>query len=119
MIANLLDRTPSVYRPQGITPDGARGPSARYLFLPRSYTMAQPLQSVPLQSSISPTFWSELTKLKLHEFKLDDAPIPITHARYSASRRVKDRLKGSETGVDGTLDLADYSLRATTATNER
>ncbi|MBW0488272.1 hypothetical protein O181_027987 [Austropuccinia psidii MF-1] len=49
------------------------------------------LQFVPFDSSIDPTFWHTLTKLKIDVLKLKDQPIPIV-GWYERGRWVKDKI---------------------------
>ncbi|BGP15825.1 Autophagy protein 7 [Rhodosporidiobolus nylandii] len=67
-------------------------------------TAGQPLQFLPLSSSISPSFWHALTDLKLHKLKLSDEPVPIT-AQYSKGRSVKDRMTDEVVGISGGVEL--------------
>ncbi|GAA6027462.1 hypothetical protein JCM8097_007874 [Rhodosporidiobolus ruineniae] len=72
-------------------------------------TASQPLQFLPLSSSISPSFWHALTHLKLHHLKLSDRPVNIT-AHYSRAKHVQDRLTGDTVGISGALELDQSSL---------
>ncbi|BGP48193.1 Autophagy protein 7 [Rhodotorula kratochvilovae] len=68
-----------------------------------------PLQFLPLNTSISPSFWHRLTALKLHSLGLDDKPLPL-RAHYSQGKTVQDKLTGDEFGISGALELDEGSF---------
>lgn len=72
-------------------------------------TSSTPLQFTAWTSSINPSFWDQLTKLKLQVLKLSDAPIPVW-ASYSKGRTVLDRTSGLQVGMQPTLDFGSEGL---------
>jgi ubiquitin-like modifier-activating enzyme ATG7 len=50
---------------------------------------------VQFSSIVQPTFWHELTRIKLEVLRLSDETVPLT-ASYSAGRTIKDRNTGQE-----------------------
>ncbi|GAA5903726.1 hypothetical protein JCM6882_003397 [Rhodosporidiobolus microsporus] len=70
---------------------------------------APSLQFLPLSTSISPSFWHQLTHLKLHRLKLSDDPVPIT-AHYARGKAVKDRMTGETVGISGGIELDQASF---------
>lgn len=77
--------------------------------------MAQPLQFLPLQTSISPSFWQRLTELKLHRLQLSDAPVPII-GHYGRGKQVTDRVTGQTVAINAGLELdaASFDCAPTT-----
>ncbi|KAG0150179.1 hypothetical protein CROQUDRAFT_652589 [Cronartium quercuum f. sp. fusiforme G11] len=72
--------------------------------------MSTVLQFTPFSSSIDPTFWHALTKLKIDILKLGDEPVPI-RATYERGRWVQDRESGGkEIGFGGELRLDGKSF---------
>ncbi|GAA6007923.1 hypothetical protein JCM10207_004927 [Rhodosporidiobolus poonsookiae] len=69
----------------------------------------QPLQFLPLSTSISPSFWHALTSRKLHEWKLSSEPVPLV-AHYARGKTVRDRLTREEVGISGALELDQASF---------
>lgn len=65
---------------------------------------ASTLQFLPLQTSISPSFWHRLTDLKLHTLQLSDAPVPIS-GYYGRGKQVHDRVTGQSIGISAGLEL--------------
>ncbi|KAK4047905.1 Autophagy protein 7 [Microbotryomycetes sp. JL201] len=59
---------------------------------------------LPWQSSLSPSFWAELTQFKLFVSKLDDKPAPIT-ATYTLGKTYIDKETGEAIGRGGALEL--------------
>ncbi|GAA5864413.1 hypothetical protein JCM1840_000487 [Sporobolomyces johnsonii] len=72
-------------------------------------TAAGPLQFLPLSTAVSPSFWHQLTHLKLHHLKLSDAPVPIS-GWYTKGKQVKDRMTGEAVGISGGLELSEASF---------
>ncbi|GAA5935779.1 hypothetical protein JCM1841_004129 [Sporobolomyces salmonicolor] len=72
-------------------------------------TGASPLQFLPLSTAISPSFWHQLTHLKLHHLKLSDAPVPIS-GWYTRGKQVKDRMTGEAVSISGGLELNEASF---------
>lgn len=76
--------------------------------------MSNVLQFIPFSSSIDPTFWHALTKLKIDVLKLRDQPVPI-QAWYERGRWVQDReAGGTEIGLGGELRLDGKSFELDT-----
>ncbi|TKA57237.1 hypothetical protein B0A53_01193 [Rhodotorula sp. CCFEE 5036] len=71
--------------------------------------MPQPLQFLPLQTSISPSFWHRLTDLKLHHLQLSDAPVPIV-GHYGRGKQITDRVTGQAVGISAGLELDSASF---------
>ncbi|KWU45836.1 E1-like protein-activating [Rhodotorula sp. JG-1b] len=71
--------------------------------------MPQPLQFLPLQTSISPSFWHRLTDLKLHHLQLSDAPVPIV-GNYGRGKQITDRVTGQAVGISAGLELDSASF---------
>ncbi|EGG00390.1 uncharacterized protein MELLADRAFT_118051 [Melampsora larici-populina 98AG31] len=73
--------------------------------------MTSVLQFIPFSSSIDPTFWHTLTKLKIDVLKLGDQPIPIKGI-YERGRWVKDKEHhlGKEIGLGGEIRLDGKSF---------
>lgn len=61
-----------------------------------SFQSTMPIvQFAPFASLVQPSFWHELTSLKVDVLRLSDDAIPIT-ATYTTGRSVKDRETGQE-----------------------
>lgn len=75
--------------------------------------MSSVLQFIPFSSSIDPTFWHRLTKLKIDVLKLGDEPVPIK-GLYERGRWVKDKESnngnGNEIGLGGEIRLDGKSF---------
>ncbi|KAL0567985.1 Autophagy protein 7 [Marasmius crinis-equi] len=71
----------------------------------------QIVQFSPLPSLISPSFWHQLTELKLDVLKLSDAEVEIT-GTYGVGRLFKDRESTTEkwVGVGGSLTVDELSF---------
>lgn len=66
---------------------------------------ALPLLFSPLNSSISPSFWQELTRRKLFELQLSTDPLPV-YASYARGRSTTDRATGEEISFGCLLELS-------------
>ena len=66
------------------------------------------LQFSPLQSAFHPEFWQELTRLKLFEFKLSDAPVTC-HGSYNRARATVDRQTGEKIGFGCVFEELSFS----------
>lgn len=75
----------------------------------QSTAKSQPLQFLPLQTSISPSFWHRLTDLKLHHLQLSDAPVSIV-GQYGRGKQVTDRVTGQAVGISAGLELDSASF---------
>ena len=56
------------------------------------------VQFAQFTSIVQPTFWHELSRLKLEVLRLSDETVPLT-ATYSAGRTIKDRNTGQEVAL--------------------
>jgi ubiquitin-like modifier-activating enzyme ATG7 len=56
------------------------------------------VQFVQFSSLVQPTFWHELSRLKLEVLRLSDESLTLT-ATYSAGRTIKDRNTGQEVAL--------------------
>ena len=65
----------------------------------------QIVQFTPLSSLVQPTFWHELTRLKIDVLKLSQDTLPMT-ANYSVGRLVLDRESGKEVPLGCNLTVA-------------
>ncbi|GAA5873942.1 hypothetical protein JCM3774_004046 [Rhodotorula dairenensis] len=77
----------------------------------------QPLQFLPLQTSISPSFWHRLTDLKLHQLQLSDAPVPLV-GHYGRGKQVTDRVTGQTVAINAGLELDAASFDISTSTEQ-
>ncbi|KAK4052542.1 Autophagy protein 7 [Microbotryomycetes sp. JL221] len=68
-----------------------------------------PLQFLPWQSTLSPSFWSALTQFKLFVSRLDDAPTSI-EATYERGRALIDRETGEQVGTAGSIEFDGQQL---------
>ncbi|KDQ19117.1 hypothetical protein BOTBODRAFT_28607 [Botryobasidium botryosum FD-172 SS1] len=71
------------------------------------------VQFNPLTSTVSPSLWHALTKLKIDVLKLSQDTVPIS-ASYSAGRTVTDRETGTDVPLPSTLTVAGEAFEATT-----
>jgi hypothetical protein len=62
------------------------------------------VQFAQFSSIVQPTFWHELSRLKLEVLRLSDETVPIT-ATYSTGRTVKDRNTGREVALGCNIAL--------------
>ncbi|KAH9825098.1 hypothetical protein DFH28DRAFT_1091498 [Melampsora americana] len=76
------------------------------------------LQFIPFSSSIDPTFWHTLTKIKIDILKLGDEPIKIK-GLYERGRWVKDKESNqtNEIGLGGEIRLDGKSFDLTSDSN--
>ena len=56
------------------------------------------VQFAQFSSLVQPTFWHELSRLKLEVLRLSDESVTLT-ATYSAGRTVRDRNTGQEVAL--------------------
>lgn len=56
------------------------------------------VQFAQFSSLVQPTFWHELSRLKLEVLRLSDESLTLT-ATYSAGRTIKDRNTGQEVAL--------------------
>jgi ubiquitin-like modifier-activating enzyme ATG7 len=67
------------------------------------------VQFAPFSSLIQPSFWQELTNIKIDVLRLSDEALPIA-ATYSTGRSVKDRETGQEIPLGCNLSLGSESF---------
>ncbi|TFL02674.1 hypothetical protein BDV98DRAFT_592331 [Pterulicium gracile] len=67
------------------------------------------VQFTPFSSLVQPSFWHELTKLKLDVLRLSDESVPI-HGSYSTGRSVRDRETGAEIALGCNLSVGSESF---------
>lgn len=67
------------------------------------------VQFAPFSSLIQPSFWHELTNLKIDVLRLSDEALPISGS-YSAGRSVKDRETGQEIALGCNLSVGSESF---------
>lgn len=70
------------------------------------------VQFAPLSSLVQPSFWHELTNLKIDVLRLSEDIIPITGS-YSVGRSIKDRETGQEIALGCNLSIGADSLEKT------
>lgn len=71
------------------------------------------VQFTPLSSLTNPSFWNELTRLKLDVLKLSDAEVNI-RGSYGVGRQVHDREGGKWIGIDSSLTVQEESFKEET-----
>ncbi|KAG5340089.1 hypothetical protein C0989_002791 [Termitomyces sp. Mn162] len=67
------------------------------------------VQFAPFSSLVQPSFWHELTNIKIDVLQLSDAAIPITGS-YSVGRSVTDRESGKEIALGCNLSIGSESF---------
>jgi ubiquitin-like modifier-activating enzyme ATG7 len=67
------------------------------------------VQFAPFASLVQPSFWHELTNLKIDVLRLSDEAVPIS-ATYSTGRSVKDRETGQEIPLGCNLTVGSESF---------
>lgn len=67
------------------------------------------VQFAQFSSIVQPTFWHELSRLKLEVLRLSDETVPVT-ATYSTGRTVKDRNTGQEVALGCNIALGGEGL---------
>ncbi|SNX87535.1 probable APG7 - component of the autophagic system [Melanopsichium pennsylvanicum] len=70
------------------------------------------LKFAPFSTNIHPTFWQELSSLKIDKLQLSDETVQI-HANYSAGKVVLDRQTGESVSLGGQIGLDAASLQST------
>ena len=83
--------------------------------------MPQPLQFLPLQTSISPSFWHRLTDLKLHHLQLSATEAPalgteILNADGRAIGNIASAAQTDESTIEVLAVLADKASDCTEIT---
>ena len=68
------------------------------------------VQFAPFSSLIHPSFWNELTNLKIDVLKLSDEAIPVSGS-YTPGRSITDRESGKEVALacNLTVDSGSFS----------
>lgn len=64
------------------------------------------VQFAPFSSLVQPSFWHELTKLKIDVLKLSDESLSI-HGHYSAGKTIKDRETGNDIALGCNLTVGE------------
>jgi ubiquitin-like modifier-activating enzyme ATG7 len=67
------------------------------------------VQFTPFSSLVQPSFWHELTNLKIDVLRLSDEAVSI-HGTYSTGRSVRDRETGREIGLGCNLSVGSESF---------
>ncbi|KAF8260462.1 hypothetical protein EI94DRAFT_1667960 [Lactarius quietus] len=67
------------------------------------------VQFAQFSSLVQPTFWHELSRVKLDVLRLSDDSVPLT-ATYSAGRTIKDRNTGQEVALGCNISVGGESL---------
>ncbi|KAF7325738.1 Autophagy-related protein [Mycena kentingensis (nom. inval.)] len=67
------------------------------------------VQFAPLSSLVQPTFWHELTSLKIDVLRLSDEAVPITGS-YTVGRSITDRETGNEIALGCNLSVGAESF---------
>jgi ubiquitin-like modifier-activating enzyme ATG7 len=70
------------------------------------------VQFAQFSSLVQPTFWHELSRLKLEVLRLSDESVPVT-ATYSAGRTVKDRNTGHQVALGCNIAVSGDGLSET------
>lgn len=69
------------------------------------------LKFVPFSTNIHPTFWQELSSLKIDKLQLSDDAVAI-HAHYTAGKVVLDRQTGESVSLGSQISLDAASLQS-------
>lgn len=67
------------------------------------------VQFAQFSSQVQPTFWHELSRVKLEVLRLSDNSVPLT-ATYSAGRTIKDRNTGQDVALGCNISVGGESL---------
>ena len=67
------------------------------------------VQFAPFSSLVQPSFWHELTNLKIDVLRLSDETLPIS-AVYTTGRSVKDRETGNDIPLGCNLSVGPESF---------
>ena len=67
------------------------------------------VQFAQFSSLVQPTFWHELSWVKLEVLRLSDDSVPLT-ATYSAGRTIKDRNTGQDVALGCNISVGGESL---------
>ncbi|KAH9057485.1 hypothetical protein EDB87DRAFT_1751384 [Lactarius vividus] len=67
------------------------------------------VQFAQFSSLVQPTFWHELSRVKLEVLRLSDDSVPLT-ATYSAGRTIKDRNTGQDVPLGCNISVGGESL---------
>lgn len=71
------------------------------------------VQFAPLSSLVQPSFWHELTNLKIDVLRLSDEILPVSGS-YTVGRSIKDRETGQEIALGCNLTIGAESLEKDT-----
>lgn len=69
------------------------------------------LKFAPFSTNIHPTFWQELSSLKIDKLQLSDESVPI-HAAYTPGKVILDRTTGESVSLGSQISLDAASIRA-------
>jgi len=69
------------------------------------------VQFAPFSSLVQPSFWHELTNIKIDRLRLSDESLPIVGS-YSVGRSIKDRETGQEIALGCNLTVGSESFDA-------
>lgn len=67
------------------------------------------VQFAQFSSLVQPTFWHDLSRVKLEVLRLSDVSVPVT-ATYSAGRTIKDRNTGQDVALGCNISVGGDSL---------
>ena len=67
------------------------------------------VQFAPFSSLVQPSFWHELTNLKIDVLRLSEDSVPIS-ASYSQGRSIKDRETGQDIALGCNLSVGQESF---------
>ena len=67
------------------------------------------VQFAPFSSLIQPSFWHELTNIKIDVLRLSDEAVPLS-ATYSIGRSIKDRETGQDIPLGCNLSVGSESF---------
>ncbi len=70
------------------------------------------LKFAPFSTNIHPTFWQELSSLKIDKLQLSDDAVNV-YARYSAGKVIHDRQTGESVSLGSQISVDASSLQAT------
>ncbi|CBQ69836.1 probable APG7-component of the autophagic system [Sporisorium reilianum SRZ2] len=75
------------------------------------------LKFAPFSTNIHPTFWQELSSLKIDKLQLSDDAVPI-HAHYTAGKVILDRQTGEFVSLGSQIALDATSLQASSVSHD-
>ncbi|TKY90299.1 hypothetical protein EX895_000297 [Sporisorium graminicola] len=75
------------------------------------------LKFAPFSTNIHPTFWQELSSLKIDKLQLSDDAVPI-HAHYTAGKVILDRHTGNLVSLGSQIALDATSLQTSSVSHD-